>query len=84
MIVLKNFPCCQEYTIPQIPVLGLLLFLVYINEMTNQVSDGSYTVLFTDNIALYRIITLHDDHVYLQSDINSLSDWVCYITRSCI
>ena len=56
--------------------IGPLLFLVYINGVTNQVSDGSNTVLFADDIALYRVITSSDDYAQLQSDIDSIADWV--------
>ena len=70
----KNFLRCQEYLKDQF-LDCFLIFLVYINKVTSQVSDGSYTVLFSDDIALYRIILPHNDNVYLQSDIKSISDW---------
>ena len=62
--------------VPQGSVLGPLLFLVYINEVSNQVSDGSNNVQFADDIALYRVITSTDDYAQLQSDIDSIADWV--------
>ena len=60
--------------VPQGSVFRPLLFLV--NEVTNQVSDGSNTVLFADYIALYRAVTSSDDYAQLQSDIDSIADWV--------
>ena len=63
-------------SVPQGLVLGPLLFLVYINEVTSQVSVGSNVVLFADDIALYRVIMSSDDYVQLQTDINSRADWI--------
>ena len=51
--------------VPQGSFLGPLLFFVYVNEVTSQVSDGSHAVLFADDIALYRSITSSDDYVQL-------------------
>ena len=62
--------------IPQGSDIGPLLFLVYINAVTNQVSSGSNTVLFADDIALYQVIASSSDYTHLQSDINSIVDWV--------
>ena len=42
--------------IPQGSVLGPLLFISYINDVTSVVSTGSEINLFADDIALYRII----------------------------
>ena len=58
--------------VPQGSVLGRLLFVIYINDVANCISGGSKINLFADDIALYGIITNHDDYSALQSDVNSI------------
>ncbi len=62
--------------VPQGSVLGPLLFLVFINDVTTQVSEGSFLSLFADDMALYRTIRSTADFSILQCDISSLSVWI--------
>ena len=60
--------------VPQGSVLGQLLFLIYIDDITSiQLSEGTKLSLYADNMLLYKTISSNYDHVeLLQQDINEI------------
>ena len=64
-------------SVPQGSVLGPLLFLLYINNVTSlPFSPGTKVILYTDDILLYKPISgTSDDFELLQTDLHSLSFW---------
>jgi len=59
--------------VPQGTVLGPLMFLLYINDITTNISSSIR--LFADDCVLYRIIQSEQDHHHLQQDLNCIIDW---------
>ena len=63
---------------PQGSVLGPLLFLIYINDLTKiNLSDGAKLTLYADDILLFRTINSPNDSVTLQEDIYKVGSWYC-------
>ena len=59
--------------IPQGTVLGPLLFVVYINDILENISSEGF--LFADDTKIFRTITSRNNLLNLQSDIDALKEW---------
>ena len=61
--------------VPQGTVLGPLLFLLYINDITECVSSGTKMRLFADDCIIYRTIKSIHDQIILQRGLDRLKQW---------
>ena len=61
--------------VPQGTVLGPLFFLVYINDISKGLSQGTSIRLFADDSLLYRQINSQKDCEILQKDLDTLQIW---------
>ena len=59
--------------VPQGSVLGLVPFLIFINDLPDNIRSS--VRLFADDCVLYRNIKSPIDYQILQDDLNSLSQW---------
>ena len=59
--------------VPQGSVLGPVLFLVYINDLVNEMECSA--LLFADNAKIYKSISSEDDIEAMQRDIKRLEVW---------
>ena len=64
--------------VPQGSVLGPLLFIIYINEITSTISPHSRISMFADDIALYCSISVFSDYERFQRDISAVVEWVVH------
>ena len=65
--------CPVTSGLPQGTVLGLLLFLIYINDLPDNVQSS--VRLFADHALLYGIVASDADCNLLQSDLGRLESW---------
>ncbi len=61
--------------VPQGSILGPLLYICLVNDLSSCVSAGTFNKLFADDSCVYRVIKSPSDEFTLQQDIDSISAW---------
>ena len=71
----ESDPCNVTSGVPQGTVLGPLCFLIYINDIGNELSKETNLKLFADDSLIFREIRTIEDAIALQKDLESLTQW---------
>jgi hypothetical protein len=72
-LMFVNLCYCQSLRVPQGTVQGPLMFLLYINDIGNDIT--SKIRLFADDSLLYLAISTKDDCKRLQQDLDRMVNW---------
>ena len=72
-VVVESDTCSVTSGVPQGSVLGPLLFLIFINDIAQDLNSNIR--LFADDALLYRSIRSQEDHNRMQEDLDTLAHW---------
>ena len=61
--------------VPQGSVIGPLLFVLFIDDINDCISEGTELALYADDTKIWREIICDNDQVILQNDVHRLSEW---------
>ena len=61
--------------VPQGSIIGPILFVLFINDLSEGLSSGTNLALYADDMKIWRIIHSEHDHELLQNDITHLNNW---------
>ena len=67
--------CTVNSGVPQGSIIGPLLFVLFINDINENVSEGTNITLYADDTKIWREIHSKADNIILQHDINTLNSW---------
>ena len=72
-VLSETLPVCSG--VPQGSVLGPILFLIFVNDLTESVLPSSISKVFTDDLKLFHIVRSDADVAVLQSNVDAVWQW---------
>uniref|UniRef100_A0A2H1VC59 SFRICE_022052 n=1 Tax=Spodoptera frugiperda TaxID=7108 RepID=A0A2H1VC59_SPOFR len=70
----ESYPYYADSGVPQGSHLAPVLFILFINDITDQIHHCKY-LLFADDLKIYRTITSHNDSALIQEDLDRIEQW---------